>query len=186
MSRRNQCSTRHDSPHQRSTSSGSGQTIRSSIRGGTFAVLDHEDAIEVLIRSDIIAEKPFRLSGNRSRCLAAILLDVQLNCRAVIAIGDLPLEIDDDVVASLNNVLAELPGYLSGVVLIICSATDPSDDRNHTSDGLPEEVWRLASLCGPLDAVGIELRDVIECFPSGWTSLRSDLILEQLDVDEVS
>jgi hypothetical protein len=186
MSRRNQCSTRHCPTRHCSTTHGSGSIIRSSIRGGTFAVLDHEDAIEVLIRSDIIAERPFRLNGGRNRCLTAILLDVQLDCRAVLAVGDFPAEIDDEVVASLSNLLAELPGHLSSVVLVICSATDPSDDRSHTSDGLPEEVWRLASLCGPLDAVGIELRDVIECFPSGWTSLRSDLILEQLDVDEVS
>ncbi len=165
MSRRNTCPATASSSRQSAA-----PRIRSSFRAGRFHVLDHEDAIEMLIRSDVFADDPYtyiRKPGKHSdRCLVAILLDVELVGRAVLIIDDVPNPLTHETIASLQGVLTELPGHISAVVVALCEANDPPVDHL-------DEVQLLSELIDPLDAVGIELRDIIHCFPSGFSSLRA-------------
>jgi hypothetical protein len=135
---------------------------------GTFEVLDHHDIIEMLTRSKIISTQSFNLIDRISRCLAIVLLDAALVCTAVVTVNDVPDVFDDDVIATLSDVLKKLPAEISAIAFAICSPSDPSDDC--------DDVERLSTLCAPLRDAGIELRDIVECYPSGFSSLRADLI----------
>ncbi len=135
---------------------------------GMFEVLDHDDIIEVLARSKIISAPSNRLIDRRGKCLAIVLLDTALICSAVVSVDDVPEAFDDDTIAAVAQLLAKLPSEISAIAFAICSPSDPPVDSN--------DVERLATLCEPLAALGVEVRDIVECYPSGFSSLRADLI----------
>lgn len=131
-------------------------------------VLDHLDAIDVLVKAHLLSAHTYRLLHRARPCLAILLLDSCLSCLATVIVDNIPHQPDDDsVVKALAGTLGQVPPSVHGVVLVMCWPEDP-DERRRT-------VAMLSELGAPLEAFGIELRDIIECFPSGFTSLRADL-----------
>jgi hypothetical protein len=163
-------------PSSRSTPSGFDTSANTSTISGpvlgfvpdTFEVLDHHDILEVLARSKTISTRGFGLVSRDCRCLAVVLLNAALKCSAIITINDVPDVFDDEAIAAIGDLLVNLPGEVSAIALAICSPSDPPAESDH--------VERLSTLCAPLSEVGIELRDIVECYPSGFSSLRADLI----------
>jgi hypothetical protein len=135
---------------------------------GSIEVLDQDDVIEVLVRSRILSAHTYDVVRHDARQLALLLLDERLVCLAVITVDGIPDPLEEGVIEAVARIFDDRPPEVEAIVLVMCSPTDPAADC--------DDVEYLCQLCEPLAAVGIELRDVMECYPSGFSSLRADLV----------
>ncbi len=130
-------------------------------------VLDHLDALDVLVQTHLISAQTYRILNRTTPCLVVLLLDDALSCIATVVVDNIPYQADDAVVGSLTRTLGQLPPTVHAVVLAVCWPDDPGERNSY--------IGTLSQLAAPLSGHGIDLRDIIECSPSGFTSLRADL-----------